>query len=188
MAVDSGALTRRGLLGIFAATAVTAAPTYANAFGFLRGAGDIRRIRMYNGRTGETLDTLYWIEGEYIPEALEEITWFMRDWRTDQTKAIDNRTVDIMAASHNILDAQEPYLLLSGYRTAETNAMLRRRSPGVARNSLHIQGKAADLRMRSRSVEQIARAAMACNAGGVGRYSRSNFVHMDCGDIRTWGR
>lgn len=188
MALASGALSRRGLLRIFAATAITAAPTYANAFGFLRKAGDIRRLRMYNGRAGESLDTIYWIEGEYIPEALQEITWFMRDWRTDEVKGIDTRTVDIMAASHNILDTQEPYMLLSGYRSPATNAMLRRRSRAVARNSLHIKGQAADLRLRSRSVEQMARAATACNAGGVGRYSGSNFVHMDCGDIRTWGR
>jgi uncharacterized protein YcbK (DUF882 family) len=78
-------------------------------------------------------------------------------------------------------------MLLSGYRSPETNAMLRRRSSGVARNSLHMQGEAADLRVNSRSVNQIYQAARACNAGGVGRYSRSNFVHMDCGPVRTWG-
>ena len=65
--------------------------------------------------------------------------------------------------------------------------MLRRRSRGVARNSRHMIGQAADVRLRSRSVSQVARAAIACNAGGVGRYSRSNFTHMDCGPVRTWG-
>jgi uncharacterized protein YcbK (DUF882 family) len=66
--------------------------------------------------------------------------------------------------------------------------MLRSRSGGVARNSLHMKGQAADLRLKSRSVSQMARAAAACNAGGVGKYSRSNFVHMDCGPVRVWGR
>jgi uncharacterized protein YcbK (DUF882 family) len=66
--------------------------------------------------------------------------------------------------------------------------MLRSKSSGVARNSLHMKGQAADLRLSSRSVSQVARAAEACNAGGVGRYSGSNFVHMDCGDVRHWGR
>lgn len=179
--------TRRGLIAAFAATAVAAAPTCSNAFGFLRGAGDIRRIRMYSGRTGETLDTIYWIEGEYIPEALNEITYFMRDWRSDKTKEIDPRTLDIAAAAHRLLDVSEPYMLLSGYRTPQTNAMLRSSSRGVARNSLHMRGQAADLRLRSRSVSQMYRAAAACEAGGVGKYSRSNFVHMDCGPIRTWG-
>lgn len=92
-----------------------------------------------------------------------------------------------MAAAHNLLDVNEPYLLLSGYRSPATNAMLRRRSSGVAKNSLHMKGQAADLRLGSRSVNQIAKAAAACKAGGVGRYSGSNFVHMDCGVVRTWG-
>jgi uncharacterized protein YcbK (DUF882 family) len=181
-------LTRRGLLGIFAATAITAAPVTANAFGFLRGAGDIRRLRMHSGRTGEKLDTIYWVEGDYIPEAMKEINVFMRDWRSDAVTQIDRRTVDIMAAAHNMLDTDEPYLLLSGYRSPQTNAMLRSKSRGVARNSLHMQGQAADLRLGSRSVSQMARAAAACRAGGVGKYSGSSFVHMDCGPVRTWGR
>lgn len=181
-------LTRRALLGAFAATAVVAAPSYTNAAGFLRGGGDIRRLKMYSGRTGERIDTIYWIEGEYIREALREIAVFMRDWRNGKALAIDTRTIDIMAAAHNLLDASEPYLLLSGYRSPETNAMLRSRSSGVARNSLHLRGQAADLRLSSRSVGQIARAAASCRAGGVGRYSGSNFVHMDCGPVRSWGR
>lgn len=175
------------MLGAFAASAVVAAPTYSNAFGFLRGAGDIRRVRMYSGRTGESMDTIYWIEGEYIKEALQEINYFMRDWRTDQTISMDARTVDIMAASHSLLNVKEPYMLLSGYRSPQTNAMLRSRSGGVARNSLHMKGQAADLRLKSRSVAQMAQAAAACASGGVGSYSRSNFVHMDCGTVRTWG-
>ncbi|MDV7269641.1 DUF882 domain-containing protein [Thioclava sp. A2] len=179
-------ISRRGLLGAFAATAVMAAPTMSNAFGILRGAGDIRRIRMYSGRTGESLDTVYWIEGEYVKEALKEINHFMRDWRNNKLKTIDPRTIDIAAASHRLMDVNEPYMMLSGYRSPETNAMLRSRSRGVAKNSLHIQGQAADLRLKSRSVPQIYKAAIACNAGGVGKYSRSNFVHMDCGPIRHW--
>ncbi len=175
------------MLGAFAASAVVAAPTYSNAFGFLRGAGDIRRVRMYSGRTGESMDTIYWIEGEYIKDALQEINYFMRDWRTDQAVSMDARTVDIMAASHSLLNVKEPYMLLSGYRSPQTNAMLRSRSGGVARNSLHMKGQAADLRLKSRSVAQMAQAAAACASGGVGSYSRSNFVHMDCGTVRTWG-
>jgi len=180
-------ITRRGLLGVFAATALVAAPTYSNAFGLLKGAGDIRRIRMYSGRTGESLDTIYWIEGEYIPEVLKEINHFMRDWRSGDSIKMDGRTVDIMAASHRLMDVSEPYMLLSGYRCPKTNAMLRSNSKGVARNSLHMKGQAADLRLKSRSVGQMAKAAAACASGGVGKYSRSNFVHMDCGPVRTWG-
>ena len=129
---------------------------------------------------------IYWIEGDYIAESVNQIVHFMRDWRNNKTIAIDTRTIDIMAASHNLLEVTEPYMLLSGYRSPETNAMLRRQSSGVARNSLHMRGQAADLRLASRSVNQIASAAQSCNAGGVGRYPGSNFVHMDCGQVRTW--
>ncbi|NOC44659.1 MULTISPECIES: DUF882 domain-containing protein [unclassified Ruegeria] len=183
---SSSGLTRRALLGAFAATAVAAAPTYSKAAGFLRGGGDIRRIRMYSGRTGERLDMIYWVDGKYIKDAVKEVNHFMRDWRTDHVKSIDLRTIDIMAASHNLLDVNEPYMLLSGYRSPQTNAMLRARSRGVARKSLHMKGQAADLRLSSRSVSQMAKAAMSCRAGGVGQYNGSNFVHMDCGVVRTW--
>ncbi|WP_418887928.1 YcbK family protein [Maritimibacter dapengensis] len=184
---NSNGMSRRALLGVFAATAVTAAPTFSKAAGFLRGSGDVRRIAMYSGRTGESINTIYWIEGEYIKEALAEINHFWRDWRTDQVLNIDTRTIDITAAAHTLLDSNEPYMLLSGYRSPKTNAMLRSRSRGVAKNSLHLKGQAADLRLKSRSVGQIYKAACACKAGGVGKYSGSNFVHMDCGTVRTWG-
>lgn len=185
---NTAKLSRRSLLGAFAATTVTAAPVYSSAFGFLKGAGDIRRIKMYSGRTGENIDMIYWIEGEYIKEALKEVNYFMRDWRQNSSRNMDTRTIDIMSAAHNLMKINEPYMLLSGYRSPKTNAMLRSRSRGVAKNSLHMKGQAADLRLKSRSVGQIARAAASCSAGGVGRYSGSNFVHMDCGTVRTWGR
>ena len=183
----STVVTRRSVLRVFAATALVAAPTYSHAFGILRGAGDIRRIRMYSGRSGEKIDTIYWIEGEYIPEVMKEISYFARDIRSGTAKSFDPRTIDIAAAAHRLMDVSEPFMLLSGYRSAQTNAMLRSHSSGVARNSLHMKAMATDLRLQSRSVSQMARAALACEAGGVGRYSRSNFVHMDCGPVRHWG-
>ncbi len=184
---SSVSITRRAILGAFAATSLVAAPTFPKAAGLLRGAGDIRRISMTSPRTGESINTIYWIEGDYIKDAVREITSFMRDWRTDETHKIDIRTIDILAASHNLLDSSEPYTLLSGYRSPSTNAMLRRRSRGVAKNSRHMVGEAADVRLGSRSVSQMFRAASACRGGGVGKYSGSNFVHMDCGPVRTWG-
>lgn len=184
---DTARVSRRAILRAFAATAITAAPTFGKAAGFLRGAGDIRRIHMTSPRSGESIDTIYWIEGEYIRDAVKEITHFMRDWRTDQIHDIDPRTIDILTAAHNLLDVSEPYMLLSGYRSPQTNAMLRRRSRGVAKNSRHLKGQAADVRLGSRSVNQMYRAALACHGGGVGRYSRSDFVHMDCGPVRSWG-
>ncbi|MEM9436529.1 MAG: DUF882 domain-containing protein [Pseudomonadota bacterium] len=181
-------LSRREVLQAFAATAVTAAPTYTSAFGILRGAGDVRRIKMHSGRTGEHIDMIYWIDGKYISDALAEVNYFMRDWRQDKAAKMDTRTIDIIAATRNLLETDNSFMLLSGYRTAQTNAMLRARSSGVARRSLHMEAKAADLRLNGRSVGQIARAAASVSAGGVGRYSGSNFVHVDCGAVRTWGR
>jgi uncharacterized protein YcbK (DUF882 family) len=185
--MSNNLMTRRTLLRAFAATTVAAAPVMANATGFLRGAGDIRRIRMYNGRAGESLDMIYWIEGDYIRPALDEINYFFRDWRDNTQHSIDSRTIDILTASHRLMETDEPYTLLSGYRSPATNALLRSRSSGVARNSRHLVGEAADVQLQSRSVGQMFQAARACNAGGVGRYSRSNFVHMDCGPVRSWG-
>jgi len=183
---NSGAVTRRGLLGVFAAATLVAAPTYSNAFGLLRGAGDIRRVKMYSGRSGESVDAIYWVDGKYIPEVLKEINHFMRDLRADETVKMVPSNLDIIAATHHLLDVKEPYMLLSGYRSPATNAMLRSKSSGVARNSLHMKGMAADLRLKSRNVSQMAHAALACSAGGVGQYHHSNFVHMDCGPVRTW--
>jgi len=189
MTIKNGSnLTRRSILGAFSGIAmVSAAPSYAGLPAFLRGAGDIRRIKMRSGRTGEMLDTVYWADGEYIQPALAEINYFMRDWREDAVTTIDPKNIDIVAAAHHLLETEEPYQLLSGYRTAKTNAYLRSKSRKVAKHSLHIEGKAADLRLSSRSVAQMARAALTINVGGVGRYTHSNFVHMDCGPVRTWG-
>ncbi|MBN2759393.1 MAG: DUF882 domain-containing protein [Rhodobacteraceae bacterium] len=181
-------VSRRALLGAFAATAISAAPFFPGVTAYARGSGDIRKLNFYSGRTGEKIDLIYWIDGKYIPESMAEINRFFRDWRNNKVHKIDPRTIDILAAAHNLLRVDEPYMLLSGYRSPETNAMLRARSKGVARNSLHMQGEAADVRLRSRSVAQIAQAAASCKAGGVGRYSGSNFVHMDCGVVRSWGR
>lgn len=183
----SASLTRRGLLGAFAATALVAAPTYSNAFSILRGAGDFRKIHMYSGRTGESINMIYWLEGEYIGEVMKDLNHFMRDWRSGEKIKMDPKNLDILAASHRLMDTTEPYMMLSGYRSPATNAMLRSKSGGVARNSLHMVGQAADLRLKSRSVSQMAKAAEACGSGGVGRYSRSGFVHMDCGPVRSWG-
>jgi uncharacterized protein YcbK (DUF882 family) len=141
--------TRRKLLGLAAGfSAVAAAPVFSAAPALARGAGEFRRIRMHNARTGESMDTIYWLEGEYIPEAMNEISFFMRDWRENELIAFDPRTIDIMSAAHNMMETTEPYLVISGYRSRKTNNMLRRRNRGVASNSYHVKGMAADLRLR----------------------------------------
>ena len=184
----TGRLSRRAALGLFAGGLIAAASPALAAPNVNSGRGAFRRVRLVSNRLGEKLDTVYWIDGEYIPEALSDVNHLMRDWRTDEVKRCDRRMVDVIAAAHRRLDTSEPFEVISGYRSAQTNAMLRSQSRGVARNSYHVQAMAADLRLSGRSVTQIARAAESLGAGGVGRYSRSQFVHVDSGPVRTWGR
>lgn len=182
------ALTRRGLLaGVGCAVAAAAAGPALAAPNILRGAGDIRSLKLVSPHTGDRVKAVYWVEGEYIPEALREIDHVMRDWRADAATRMDPKVIDIMAAVHRMLDTDEPFSVYSGYRTRATNNMLRRRSRGVATNSYHCRAMAADLHLKSRSVRQIAGAGERLGVGGVGRYSRSDFTHLDCGPRRGWG-
>ncbi len=163
--------------------AVAAAPVYAKAPGLLRGAGDIRRVRMYSQRTGESLDTVYFANGRYIPEAITEISFFMRDWRQNEVRKYDPRNVDILASTLRMMDTTEPYLVISGYRTPQTNRMLRGRGAQQLPPARRWRPTCGSRAAASRN---ISKAALACNGGGVGIYGRSNFVHMDCGPVRTW--
>ncbi len=184
-------LTRRSfVLGGSTATLLctVAAPVYSNTAGFLKGAGIYRQIQMFNGQTNENIKIIYWVEGKYIPDALLEISKFMRDWRENKWAKMDIRNINTLSAVHKILDTSEPIQLLSGYRTTATNEMLRRRSPRtVVKNSYHTQGMAADVRIRGVSTNTLARVGEKCQSGGIGRYSRSRFVHFDCAKIRSWG-
>lgn len=153
-----------------------------------KNAGDFRALSLVNHRTAEKLTCAYWVEGEYIPEALEAFNYILRDWRQEEIRRIDPRTIDIMAATHNLLDCSEPFQVVSGYRSQKTNTMLRSRSRGVARNSYHTRGMAVDITLDTRNARQIANAAKSLSAGGVGTYSRSKFAHIDSGPIRDWGR
>ncbi len=189
-----GDVSRREVLGyaaIGAAGAATAglATQGANATpAYLRGLGDFRRLSFSNSRTGERLNIIYFADGAYIPEAIDELSYIMRDWRRNEIMPIDVRTLDFAAAMYKKLETDEPFQLISGYRSPETNGMLRSRGAGVAKNSFHTRGMALDVSLQHRSVSHMYRAAVACKAGGVGRYSRNHFVHVDCGPARTWGR
>ncbi|MEM9148030.1 MAG: DUF882 domain-containing protein [Pseudomonadota bacterium] len=154
----------------------------------IRGLGDTRSIRMFSSRTGDWVDTVYWVEGTYILEALNAVSYLMRDWREDRIEPISPATIDIIAQTWAMLRTDEPFEVVSGYRTPQTNAMLRRRSRAVARKSYHVLAMAADLTMKSRTARQISRAAKSLQAGGVGTYSRAEFVHVDSGPLRDWGR
>ncbi len=117
-----------------------------------------------------------------------EINRILRDVRADEITTIDPRVIDIVSATHYMLGHDRPFSVISGYRSQRTNDMLRNRSHGVAKKSYHIRGMAMDLRMSGVSAERISNIGEALAAGGVGRYSSSNFVHLDSGPVREWGR
>lgn len=178
--------TRRAFLklGTLAAGALLGGNTaFAAVAGHLTAE---RKIYFYNTHTGETLDSVFWANGEYLPEALVEINHILRDYRTDEIKRIDPSLLDILYSVRKRLGSREPFHIISGYRSAETNALLRRTSTGIARNSLHIEGKAIDIRLPGCESRTLWKAALELRAGGVGFYRSSDFVHLDTGRVRRW--
>lgn len=147
-----------------------------------------RRLRILNDRTGESLDIVYALRGMYIDESLARINHLMRDHRAGRSRVMDPKLIDDLVRLHASLGVAEPLHLLSGYRTPETNARLRRRSKNVAKYSLHMEGRAADIYVPGVPTRELQRAALAMRAGGVGYYARSAFVHIDTGDVRHWER
>lgn len=148
--------------------------------------GPDRRLRLVNAHTWEKLDLVYWSQGEYIKENLREISHLMRDHRANESIEIDTRLIDNLHSLYKLLDTNERIHVLSGYRTKATNAKLRKRSNGVAKYSLHMEGRAVDLSVPGRHAKDIREAALSLKAGGVGYYASSGFVHIDTGNIRSW--
>jgi uncharacterized protein YcbK (DUF882 family) len=145
-----------------------------------------RALAIDNVHTGEHLRAVYYENGQYLPGALQQINYFFRDYRTNEVKPIDPRLLDLLHAIHQTLDSSKPFNLISGYRTAATNAMLAARSEGVARHSMHIEGRAADINVPDRQLSILQRVALALQFGGVGYYPQSDFVHVDTGRVRHW--
>lgn len=177
-------VSRRGLIGGAAGLAAGIAgltPDLAEA-----GPRE-RQLAIYNPRTRETVDCVYRVGNRYSRNNLREINQIMRDWRTGDVTNIDPRVIDYLYSVKRWLGVKGPIQLISGYRSPATNAKLAKRNRGVARNSYHVKGMAMDIRIPGYSVRSIARAAEALEIGGVGRYSRSNFVHIDSADVRKWG-
>lgn len=185
--------TRRNFLGlgalaIGAAAASSIVPSTASAAIFSRGSqfDGARKITFRNSHTGETFSGVYRVGDKYLPDAFDRINIVLRDFRSNELFPIDPRVIDIIYSVHELSGHGEPYEVLSGYRCPKTNAGLRSHSEGVAKNSLHMTGQAIDLRMPNYDTKQIKKLAVSLKAGGVGYYPKSNFVHMDSGDVRTW--
>lgn len=145
-----------------------------------------RGLHLYNTHTGEYLRTVYWAEGRYLTKSLVQINKFLRDHRSGDIHQMDPRLLDAMVAVHKKFGAKGAIHIISGYRSPQTNATLVANSDGVAHNSLHMTGKAVDIRIPGQSTKIVGRAAKSLRAGGVGTYPSSNFVHMDTGRVRYW--
>lgn len=145
-----------------------------------------RRLSFYHLHTDENIDVPYRIGGSYVPESLEAINHILRDFRTSEIQPIDPRLLDLLYGLRETLQSAEPFRVISGYRSPKTNAHLASRSGGVAKRSLHMQGKAIDIRLPGRRLSHIHKAAVRMRRGGVGMYPKSNFVHLDVGRIRYW--
>lgn len=190
--VQAPALGRRRFLtfGLVAATAATAssiilAPGAATA-AVPQTGGSVRRLALHNINTGEHFNDVYWANGAYRQEALRKLDVLLRDHRAGVVQRFDPRLFDVLSQLHDRLDSHDPFKVICGFRSRKTNAMARRRSRGVAKESYHTRAMAIDITLPDRNLKGVAQEAKSLHAGGVGYYPRSNFVHVDTGPVRTW--
>lgn len=145
-----------------------------------------RRLRLVNVHTQEKISVVYWKDGEYQQDSLNKINFLMRDFRANEVMYMDTAVVDYLFDVYSQTESDEHIQILSGYRSPKTNEMLRKRSGGVAKNSLHIVGKAIDFRIPGMATRELQRRALSMQRGGIGFYKRSDFVHIDSGPFRHW--
>ncbi|MDE2304492.1 MAG: DUF882 domain-containing protein [Gammaproteobacteria bacterium] len=145
-----------------------------------------KRIAFANLHTGEELDVTFFRDRTYVPTAMNSIENLLRDFRNDERHPIDPRLMDYLHAVALRFGADPRFEVISGYRSPQTNAMLRATTRGVALHSFHMKGRAIDIRLPQVDCARLAEAALALRRGGVGYYRASNFVHLDTGAFRTW--
>jgi len=145
-----------------------------------------RSLSIHNLFTGEELNSVYWSRGKYIPESLDKLNFIFRDFHNGIIKPIDKRLLDFLFALQQKLRNEGPLHIISGYRSPKTNAFLKKQGKGVARNSLHMYGKAVDMRLPGYKLRVLRRTAIELQGGGVGYYPRADFVHLDVGRVRYW--
>ena len=152
--------------------------------------GDTRSLSLHHMHTGEDISITFKRNGRYDDEALKKLDWFLRDWRREQSTHMDPQLLDLVWEVSHEVGAKEPVQVVCGYRSPETNAMLRHRSRGVAQYSQHTVGRAMDFYIPGVPLEQVRIAGLRLQRGGVGFYptSGSPFVHLDTGSVRHWPR
>lgn len=168
-------------LGVAGVASALSSPALAR----LRPA-DERNLAFYNLHTGERVRTTYWTNGEWNPDALQEIDLVLRDFRTGDVTTIDRRLLNLLYRLSATMGTRQPFHVISGYRSPKTNAMLSAQSSGVAKHSLHTKGMAIDIRIPGVELADLRKAALSLKAGGVGYYPKSDFVHVDTGRVRFW--
>jgi uncharacterized protein YcbK (DUF882 family) len=178
----SGAL----LNGALAAGASAALLRPAGATTPASPAREARLLSFVNTHTGDAFAGAYWEAGNYVPDALAAICHVMRDHRSGEAHEIDPRLLDQLHRLNGEVGASAPYQIISGYRSPASNAALHANSSGVATRSLHMQGRAIDIRVRGVELVRLRDAAIAMQAGGVGYYEVSDFIHVDTGRVRRW--
>jgi uncharacterized protein YcbK (DUF882 family) len=145
-----------------------------------------RSLSLRNLHTGEKITATYWADGKYLTEGLGEIEYLLRDHRAEEQHQIDPQLLDLLYSLNCNVGTCKPFHVISGYRSPKTNNKLRSKSGGVAKRSLHMQGKAIDIRIPGYDLRQLRRAAISLKVGGVGYYPKSDFVHVDTGRVRYW--
>lgn len=174
---------RRRILGLAAMAAASFA--MAPAIAQVQPRGE-RVLTFENLHTGEKLKTTYWANGTYIKDNLADINHILRDFRTNDVMPIDPKLLNLLYALKLKVNSNKPFGIISGYRSPATNTMLNANSSGVASRSLHLEGKAIDIRVPGQNLAGLHQAALALRGGGVGYYPGSGFIHMDTGRVRFW--
>jgi len=175
-------LQRRSLLAAGLAGGAAALLTPLKALADL----PARNLAVLNLHTGERLQAVYWESGVYVADALSAFDKVLRDHRTGEVHAIAPGLLDLAVALSDRLGLRETVQIISGYRSPQTNSMLHAASSGVATRSLHMEGRALDIRMQGVDLARLRDTAWSLQQGGVGFYPGSDFVHIDVGRVRRW--
>jgi len=175
---------RRFHVGLVVCLPAAAAPTRAAPAAVE--SGEVRELYLINTHTGEALDARYFAGGAYNQEQLGKLDWLLRDYRTSTVLPIDKRLFDLLGELAQAAGREPRYEVISGYRSPATNAMLVATTDGVSSHSLHMEGRAIDVRLVGMPALALRDLALARQAGGVGYYPASDFVHLDTGRVRSW--
>jgi len=148
--------------------------------------GGERMLKFFHTHTGDSLQVIYFRQGRYDQEALDQLKVFMADWRDGKQHDMDPTLMDILWQLQQVTGSANTWEVISAYRSPETNAKLRSRSSGVAKKSQHLLGTAIDVRLRGMDLKVLRDNARGLKLGGVGYYASSNFIHVDTGRVRYW--